>query len=49
MRRYRFWFDDTNFGIGIGNNAIEAFKFFKDLGFDEDDIIKFEFEVVANN
>lgn len=46
MKRFKFWFDTEHFGISTGTNASEAFKFFKDLGFVEDDVVELEIEVI---
>ena len=49
MKRYRFWFDDENLGIGIGTTASEAFKFFKALGFMEEEVVKLDTETIIDN
>jgi len=46
MKRYRFWFNDTNYGISKGYTIQEAFKFFLDFGFDYLDVIKIDIEEI---
>ncbi len=44
MNKYRFWFDDEHYGVSSGETIMQAFKFFRDHGFVETDVISVEKE-----
>lgn len=44
MHRYRFWFDDVNYGISKGSTPKDAFEYFLNKGFDYTDVIDIEIE-----
>lgn len=46
LKRYRFWFDDVHFGVSVGYTKEEAFEYFKNHGFMEEDIFDYDSEIV---
>ena len=46
LKRYRFWFDDVHFGVSVGYTKEEAFEYFKNHGFIEEDIFDYDSEIV---
>ena len=44
INKYRFWFDDTHYGVSEGHTLDEAFQFFINYGFDYTDVVRIEIE-----
>lgn len=44
--KYKFWFNDNDFGISEGNSISDAFKCFILCGFDFDDVENIEIEEI---
>lgn len=49
MKKYRFWFDEFNYGVSFGNNVLEAFLFFLSRGFVYDDVIQIDVEDITSS